>query len=61
MNSLAAVVSALRDVILQVLHQYVELRREIQSLFVLTSWGRLVHAGFLDELQIVTRYRVPGM
>lgn len=26
-----------------VLHQYVELRREVQSLCVLTSWGRLLH------------------
>lgn len=26
-----------------VLHHYVELRREVESLFVLTSWGRLLH------------------
>lgn len=27
----------------QVTHHYVEIRREVQSLCVLTSWGRLVH------------------
>jgi len=26
-----------------VVHHYIELRREIQSLFVVTSWGRLIH------------------
>ncbi|CAJ1403715.1 unnamed protein product, partial [Effrenium voratum] len=25
------------------LHQYVEIRREVQSLYVLSSWGRLIH------------------
>ncbi|CAE6940013.1 unnamed protein product [Symbiodinium natans] len=29
--------------IAMVMHYYIELRREIQSLFVVTSWGRLVH------------------
>ena len=31
------------DPCFKVVHHYIELRREIQSLFVVTSWGRLIH------------------
>ena len=33
----------------EVMHYYIELRREIQSLFVVTSWGRLVHVTVKHE------------